>query len=112
MYLRQAREEVGKSQKECAEFVSVTQKTMSQWEMGKSPPPCDAVIKLADFLGTTVTKICFGDDPCLFLSQLKHITFGDAKKILEALDLLAEENMEEYQDYLNTCKDLWWQFKS
>jgi len=111
LYIKEVREKSGKSQKECAEYVGVTQKTLSQWEQGKGAPTCETVIKLAELFNTTINELCFGEDPCVFLSQLRNIQKDDAKKIIEALDLLAESEPKQYENYLKACKDVWWNHK-
>lgn len=49
MRIKELREERAITQKEVADAVGGTQSNLAKWEKGKTQPPADMIIKLADF---------------------------------------------------------------
>lgn len=60
--LRAARVNAGKSVKEAAAAVNVSEDTMYRYENGKASPQIGTAIKLANLYGVSIDKIDFGVD--------------------------------------------------
>ena len=57
MNIKKLRIEAGKSQQEMAKILNLSQTGYSAYEIGKSEPNVDTLIKLADYFGTTIDNI-------------------------------------------------------
>lgn len=60
-YIAQLRKEKGLTQRELAEHLNVTDKTVSHWERGESSPDISALPILADIFGITVDELLKGE---------------------------------------------------
>lgn len=65
MNIKTFRLSIGKTQKEVAEAVGLTQFTYSNYESGKTQPDFDTLVKLADYFHTTVDAILGHEVPYL-----------------------------------------------
>lgn len=72
-FIAQLRKEKGLTQRELAEHLNVTDKTVSHWERGESSPDISALPILADVFGITVDE--------LLRSELKQQTYSPPKFI-------------------------------
>ena len=52
--LKEIRLQKGLKASEVAEKLSITNNSLSEWELGKRIPPCEKIIQLADFYGVSV----------------------------------------------------------
>lgn len=52
--LKEIRLQKGLKASEVAEKLSITNNSLSEWELGKRVPPCEKIIQLADFYGVSV----------------------------------------------------------
>lgn len=55
--IKDLRVKKGLTQSELAEMLNIAQNTLSYWEAGKTEPNGEALIKLADFFGTTIDNL-------------------------------------------------------
>lgn len=60
-FLAEIRKEKQMTQKELAEKLFVSDKTVSKWERGNSMPNVTLLIPIADVLGITVTELLKGE---------------------------------------------------
>lgn len=60
--LKQVRVRKGMTQKELADFVDLSQETISQYEMGNRTPSIVIARKIADVLEVSLDDIFFGSD--------------------------------------------------
>ncbi len=60
-FLAQLRKEKGLSQKELAQIVGVTDKTVSRWETGSYMPDIDTFAVLSDYYGVLINEIIAGE---------------------------------------------------
>lgn len=70
-FIRQQRKELFLSQKQLAEKLNVTDKSVSKWETGRGAPDISLLVPLAEVLGVTVTEILKGE-------KLKEKKLNDA----------------------------------
>ena len=61
MGFRQARLKAGKSVREIAEYMGVSDAAVYQWESGTYSPRMDKLIKLAKFYGCTTDALIMGN---------------------------------------------------
>ncbi len=60
-FVAQLRKEKNFTQKELAERLFISDKTVSKWERGLSIPDVSLLIPIADILGVTVTELLYGE---------------------------------------------------
>lgn len=60
-FVAQLRKEKSLTQKELAERLFISDKTVSKWERGLSIPDVSLLIPIADVLGVTVTELLYGE---------------------------------------------------
>ena len=64
MRIRDMREDRDLTQQDIADYLFMRQNTYSQYETGRSPIPIEAIIRLAEFYGTSVDYLLeLTDDP-------------------------------------------------
>lgn len=78
-FLTEIRKEKAMTQKELAEKLFVSDKTVSKWERGNSLPNITLLIPIADVLGVTVSELLRGE-------KLKDETQTDADGIQSPAD--------------------------
>ena len=78
--LSRLRKECGMTQKQVAEKLQISDRTVSKWERGKSMPDASIMLELCEILGITVNELLSGE----------RIKMEDYKK-------KAEENLIELQ---------------
>lgn len=59
MSLKAARVNVGYTQKEAAELLGVSNKTLGDWENGTTFPKADMIAKICDLYGVTYDQLNF-----------------------------------------------------
>lgn len=82
-YIAGLRKEKNMTQRELAERINVSDKTISKWETGKSMPDLDCIGKLCETLGVSVNEIISGES----LSADDY-----SRKAEETIMTLMEEN--------------------
>ena len=100
--LKDVRLEKGKTQKEIAVFLSITQQTYSDYETGRTNPDPDSLIKIADFLGVTIDYLLGREDDFGNVSVPAPSMSTDAQELLrifESLDPMHREQILEYARY-------------
>ena len=76
--IKELRNKAGLRQEDLAKKLNVAQNTLSYWESGKTEPSGEALIKLADILGTTTDNILGRD-------EIQHVTDDEAMEYLDEL---------------------------
>lgn len=74
--IRELREVKKMSQKDLADFLSVTPQAVSKWERNKSYPDLDMLVKLSDFFQVTADELLGNSKPSFFASFFSK-TKGD-----------------------------------
>ena len=86
-----------KTQAETAKELDVTQHTYSNYELGKTQPDMDTLVKLADFFKTTIDNLLGHEVPYLFdkstLTQWQRV-------ILELLPQMDDRLCEKTEAYI------------
>lgn len=62
MYLAQKRKELGLTQKQLAEKLGMSDKSVSKWERGICLPDVSVYIELCNILGITINEFLAGED--------------------------------------------------
>lgn len=88
-YILKQRKQVGLTQKDMADKLSISPQAISKWETGETLPDTSILIDLADVLRTTTDKILTGG--LLVMSKQKRINI---EGIVEGLKVL--ENLKTY----------------
>lgn len=96
-FISQKRQEKGLKQKELAEILYVTDKTISRWENGNYMPDLSILIKLAETLNVSVYELLLGE--CLPEKENNNI-----ETEIRFLYSLTEEN--KILSYLNKFQEL------
>lgn len=100
--LKELRIERGKTQKDLAVLLSVTQQTYSDYEVGRTNPTPDALVKLADFFEVSTDYLLGREDDFGNVSIPAPSMSSDSKellKIFESLDPMHREQILEYARY-------------
>lgn len=87
--IAQRRKALGMSQKELAEKLNVSDKTLSRWETGKQIPDALIIPEIANALDMTISEI-YGTKPTeerVFCSHMKSKESIDYKKILKLVGI-------------------------
>lgn len=91
-FLSQMRKEKSMTQKELAEKLFVSDKTVSKWERGNSMPNVTLLLPIADVLGVTVTELLKGekisDEKLLNTSEVDNL-------VINSLDLSARNSIRQ-----------------
>ena len=83
-FLAEIRKEKQMTQKELAEKLFVSDKTVSKWERGNSMPNVTLLIPIADVLGITVTELLKGEK----LREEKTLNSDEVENlVVNSLDL-------------------------
>lgn len=86
--IKKYRKEKGFSQEEMAVRLHVVRQTVSKWEKGLSVPDADVLIRMADLLNVSVSKLLGG--------EVEHTNDEDLTDELARLnELLAQKNQQE-----------------
>lgn len=57
MSIYSARKKAGKTQKQIADHLGISDSAVNQWEAGKTMPKTEHLVKTASFLGCTVDEL-------------------------------------------------------
>ena len=101
-FIGQVRKDKNMKQKELADILNVTSKTISRWETGKYMPDLSLFTEISDALDITVNELLQGE----------RITGRKNKDSIE-IEVKIETEYEKYKfllDYLKTRKSkiFWW----
>lgn len=92
LFITELRKEKSLTQKQLAEQLFVSDKTVSKWERGLSMPNVAMLIPIADFLGVTVTELLRGER----LEVDKKLNNEEVEKlVVSSLDLTARDSMKQ-----------------
>ena len=69
--------ELGLTQKELAEKLNISDRTVSKWERGAGFPDISLVEPLADALGLSVLELLHGEESPRGSSRIRHFRPGD-----------------------------------
>ena len=69
-FLAELRKEKGLTQKEVADFLNVSDKTVSHWECDKYSPDISVIPILAEFFGVTCDEILKGEKSPLYIMKI------------------------------------------
>lgn len=91
-FLSEMRKERSMTQKELANQLFVSDKTVSKWERGNSLPNVALLIPIADVLGITVTELLKGER----LSADRTLNTEEVEKlVIDSLDLSVRDSMRQ-----------------
>lgn len=94
-FIAELRKEKGMTQKELAEQLKVSDKTVSKWETANGMPDVSMLMPIADLFGVTVTELLQGQR----MLQTEKMNVGDVDALLkQTLQLTEEENQSEEAD--------------
>ena len=82
--IRDLREDRDLRQSDLAELIGIDQRTISNYETGKSKPDSDALIRLADFFNVSIDYLVGRVKQDFYYSQ-------DKKKVIENIQQSLEE---------------------
>ncbi len=92
LFLSQTRKEKNLTQKELAEQLFVSDKTVSKWERGLSMPNVILLIPIADVLGITVTELLRGEK----IDTEKKLDTNEVEGlVVGSLDLSVRNNLKQ-----------------
>lgn len=80
-FICELRKEKSMTQKELADKLYVSDKTVSKWERGNSMPNITLLIPIAEVFGVTVTELLRGE------KNKKEININDVENIVDSLEL-------------------------
>ena len=83
--IRDLREDMDMRQIDLAEKTGIDQRTISNYETGKTAPDAYALIKLADFFGVSIDYLVGRTQQDLFTKERKNQTIESIKKQLDEL---------------------------
>jgi transcriptional regulator with XRE-family HTH domain len=78
--IKELRNKAGLRQEDLAKKLNIAQNTLSYWESGKTEPSGEALIKLADILGTTTDNILGRDE-----TGIQHVNDDETLEFLDEL---------------------------
>lgn len=91
-FLSEVRKEKSMTQKELADKLFVSDKTVSKWERGNSMPNVSLLIPIADVLGITVTELLKGEK----LSDGKPLNTAEVESlVVNSLDLSLRDSIRQ-----------------
>ncbi len=91
-FLSAMRKEKSMTQKELADKLFVSDKTVSKWERGNSMPNVTLLLPIADVLGVTVTELLKGEK----ISDEKLLTTSEVDNlVINSLDLSARNSIRQ-----------------
>ena len=85
------------SQTELAQIIDVSQKSVSDYEKGKTQPDFETLIKLADYFHTTVDNLLDHEVP--YLLDTSTLT-DEQNELLEKIKQLSKENCQRVDAYI------------
>ncbi len=83
--IRDLREDKGMRQSDLAKAVGIDQRTISNYEIGKTNPDSDALIKLADFFGVSIDYLLGRTNYNTSTNQERAFLIEKIKKALDEL---------------------------
>ena len=91
-FLSEMRKEKSMTQKELADQLFVSDKTVSKWERGNSMPNVTLLIPIADVLGITVTELLKGEK----ISKNNSLNTDEVEKlVINSLDLSVRDTIRQ-----------------
>ena len=90
-FLSEMRKEKSMTQKELADKLFVSDKTVSKWERGNSMPNLTLLMPIADVLGITVTELLKGEK----ISENNSLNTDEVEKlVINSLDLSVRDTTQ------------------
>ena len=90
-FLSEMRKEKSMTQKELADKLFVSDKTVSKWERGNSMPNVTLLMPIADVLGITVTELLKGEK----ISENNSLNTDEVEKlVINSLDLSVRDTTQ------------------
>lgn len=103
MNLKKIRLEQQKTQREVAQAINLTQFTYSNYEIGKTQPDIETLIKLAQYFHTTIDNLVGYETPYLIdKSQFTQTQL----KIIEQIKTLQEDLCEKVVSYVTGLQEI------
>lgn len=99
MQLREYRKKTGLSQDEVAQKLGVHNTTYGNWELGKTEPGIETLIKLADFYHTTIDELVGRPTSLINKMILSDLERSIIEKVL-TMDTKQQELTKFYVDTL------------
>ena len=90
--IRDLREDMDLRQSDLAEKTGIDQRTISNYETGKTLPDSDALIKLADFFGVSIDYL---------VGRVRYDFYGASKR-----NKLIEQMQQELEELKELCETL------
>ena len=91
-FLSEMRKEKSMTQKELADKLFVSDKTVSKWERGNSMPNVTLLMPIADVLGITVTELLTGEK----ISENNSLNTDEVEKlVINSLDLSVRDTIRQ-----------------
>lgn len=97
MELKKMRLLTNKTQKEVAKDIGLTQFTYSNYEIGKTQPDYETLIKLADYFHTTVDNLLGHQVPYLLD---KSALSQEQQELLNYIQNLSPQNCKRVKDFI------------
>lgn len=90
------------TQDELAEQLFITRQTVSNYEIGKSKPDIEMLVKIAEVLNTDIHQLIYGPEPSIEAAKKRRLLIGIAvTAVLGLLYLLLQPVAAEWQsDYM------------
>lgn len=88
MNIRKLRKEKNLTQEELAEIVNVTKATINSYELGRTEPNIDILIKLADYYNVTLDYLVGRENENLLTKY-----FNEKKQLLKIAEQLNKDNL-------------------
>ena len=99
-FLAEVRKEKQMTQKDLADKLFVSDKTVSKWERGNSMPNVTLLIPIADILGITVTELLQGEK----LKENKTLNSDVVETlVVNSLDLSLRDTIHQRKKELDIC---------
>lgn len=98
MKLRELRLKAGKSQRDMAKFLHISQTAYSSYETGKNEPNALALIVLADYFHTTIDNLLGHEVPYLFD---KSTLTKNQRAVFDLLPEMSDRICEKAEAYIS-----------
>lgn len=95
MKIKQLRIEKGKNQEEIAKLLGIRQESYSAYELNKTQPSIENLIKLADFFNVSLDYLCDRQ----FNNQIGYIR-EDRKELIKLINEMSENDVKEITAYV------------
>ena len=97
MKIKHLRQQNNLSQSELAKIIGVSQKSISDYEIGKTQPDYETLIKLADYFHTTIDNLLGHQVPYLLD---KSALSQEQQELLNYIQNLSPQNCKRVKDFI------------